>query len=71
MNCSTRSMSRRVARHFRRHARAGFRHAPGVRKWVIHSFHNYVLFYEDRANTVVLIRLLHGARDLPPLIPPG
>ena len=21
-------------------ARAGFRHAPGVRQWVIHSFHN-------------------------------
>jgi plasmid stabilization system protein ParE len=50
-------------------AKAGFRHAPQVRKWVIQPFSNYLLFYEDRADAVVVIRLVHGARDLPPLIP--
>jgi toxin ParE1/3/4 len=50
-------------------AKAGFCHAPRVRKWVIRQFPNYLLFYEDRADGVLLIRLLHGARDLPPLLP--
>lgn len=52
-------------------SKAGFRHAPEVRKWVIQPFHNYILFYLPTADGVVLVRLLHGARDLPPLIPPG
>lgn len=51
-------------------ARAGFQHAPQVRKWVVQPFPNYLLFYEDRTEGVLVIRLLHGARDLPPLIPP-
>lgn len=49
--------------------KAGFRHAPQVRKWVIREFPNYLLFYEERADGVLLIRLLHGARELPQLIP--
>lgn len=52
-------------------SKAGFRHAPAVRKWVIQPSRNYLLFYEDRPDGAVLIRLLHGARNLPPLIPPG
>jgi toxin ParE1/3/4 len=52
-------------------SKAGFRHAPAVRKWVIQPFRNYILFYEDRPDGIVLIRLLHGARDLPPLVPPA
>jgi len=50
-------------------SKAGFRHAPEVRKWVIQPFHKYILFYLPTAEGVVLIRLLHGARDLPGLIP--
>lgn len=50
--------------------KAGFRHAPTVRKWIVQPFRNYLLFYEPRPDEVVLIRLLHGARDLPSLIPP-
>jgi plasmid stabilization system protein ParE len=52
-------------------AKAGFRHAPKVRKWIVQPFRNYLLFYEARPEGVVFIRLLHGARDLPPLIPPS
>lgn len=52
-------------------AKAGFPHAPQVRKWIIRRFPNYLIFYEDRPDGVLLIRLLHGARDLPPLIPLG
>ncbi len=50
-------------------AKAGFRHAPQVRKWVVRSFHNYILFYAVRPDGILAIRLLHGARHLPPLIP--
>ena len=52
-------------------SKAGFRHAPEVRKWVVQPFRNYLLFYEVRAEEVVPVRLLHGARDLPTLIPPS
>lgn len=58
-----------LSRHPQLGVKAGFRHAPCVRKWVIRQFPNYLLFYEDRVDGVLLIRLLHGARDLPPLLP--
>ena len=59
-----------LAAHPQIGAKGGFRHAPGVRKWVIHNFPNYLLFYQEQPDGVLVIRLLHGARDLPPLIPP-
>ena len=59
-----------LTRHPQLGSMAGFRRAPGVRKWGIRRFPNYILFYEDRDQKLLLIRLLHGARDLPPLIPP-
>ncbi len=52
-------------------SKAGFRGAPVVRKWVIQKFPNYLLFYEAREETVVVVRLLHGARNLPPEISPN
>lgn len=60
-----------LAKHPELGAKAGFRHAPQVRKWVVQPFPNYLLFYEARAEGVLMIRLLHGARDLPPLMPRG
>jgi toxin ParE1/3/4 len=51
--------------------KAAFRRTPHVRKWVIQPFSNYLLFYEARTEGILLIRLLHGARDLQPLIPRG
>ena len=60
-----------LAAHPQLGAKAGFRHAPQVRKWVIQKFPNYLLFYEDRPTGVLVIRLLYGTRDLPPLIPPA
>jgi plasmid stabilization system protein ParE len=59
-----------LAAHPQLGTKAGFRHAPQVRKWVIQKFPNYLLFYQDRADGVLFIRLLHGARDLPILVPP-
>lgn len=50
-------------------AKAGYRHAPEVRKWVLQPFRNYLIFYQEDREDVLAIRLLHGAQDLPPLIP--
>jgi len=58
-----------LAQHPQLGVKAGFRHAPRVRKWVIREFPNYLLFYEDQTDGLLIIRLLHGARDLPTHIP--
>lgn len=58
-----------IAAHPQIGIKSGFRHAPQVRKWVVREFPNYLLFYEEQADGVVLVRLLHGARELPRLIP--
>ena len=58
-----------ISQHPHIGALAGFQHAPTVRKWVVREFPNYIIFYEVRAEGVALIRLLHGAQHLAPLIP--
>ncbi len=57
-------------------SRTGFRGAPTVRKWMIQRFPNYLLSNyplscEAREATVVVIRFLHGACNLPPEISPN
>jgi toxin ParE1/3/4 len=42
--------------------------ARGVRSWVLRGFPNYVVFYRLRGDRLEIIRVLHGARDLPRLI---
>jgi plasmid stabilization system protein ParE len=59
-----------LAEHPELGVKAGFRHAPQVRRWVIQKFPNSLIFYQPHADGVLFIRLLHGARELPPLIPP-
>jgi toxin ParE1/3/4 len=48
---------------------AGFPSAPKIRRRVLHPFPNYSIYYEARPNEILLIRMLHGARDVPPFIP--
>lgn len=50
--------------------KAGFLKAPEVRFWPLRRFPNYLLFYRVSGNSVVMLRLLHAARNLPPLIEP-
>lgn len=53
----------RLARHpFLGRTRAELR--PDLRSWAVD---NYVIFYTASENTVEIVRVLHGARDLPPL----
>jgi toxin ParE1/3/4 len=58
-----------LAQHPQLGSLAGFPQAPSVRKWVLSEFRNYIVFYEARGEEVILVRLLHGARQLAPLIP--
>jgi toxin ParE1/3/4 len=37
----------------------------GVRMLAIKDFENYLLFYLEREDSVDVIRVLHGARDIP------
>ena len=49
--------------------RAGFPKAPEARIWPVRRNSNYVILYRVTSTEVVLLRVLHGARDLPPLVP--
>lgn len=36
-----------------------------IRLVAIPTFHNYVMFYRKRGDTMEILRVIHGARDLP------
>lgn len=40
----------------------------GIRAWAVEGFENYLLFYRWTEPTIVVLAILHGARDLPPLL---
>ncbi len=41
---------------------------PGLRMWPIRGFEKYLIFYLDADNAIDIIRVLHGARDLPQIL---
>ncbi len=47
---------------------ARFPSAPKIRRWVLQPFPNHLNYYEARPDEILLVRLLHGARNLPPLL---
>jgi plasmid stabilization system protein ParE len=49
--------------------KAGFPRAPDARMWPLRRYPNYLLFYRVAGTSIVVLRLLHGAQNLPPLIP--
>src|SRR5689334_11009548 len=42
-----------------------FRKLAGIRSRAVIGFPNYLVFYETRPKSVVVLRVLHGMRDLP------
>lgn len=38
---------------------------PGLRSWAVEGFGNWIIFYRVDKESLRLVRLLHGARDLP------
>ena len=41
-----------------------FELAVGLRSWRISNFENYLVFYRIQNETLQIVRVLHGARDL-------
>ncbi len=39
-----------------------------IRMWPIHHFHNYLIFYRHMSETVEVLHIWHGARDIPALL---
>jgi len=57
-----------ISRHPQIAPLARFPRLPKVRRWVIQPFHNYLIYYEEKEDGILLLRLLHGARHQPPLL---
>lgn len=58
-----------IARHPEIGARPNFktRH-KALRYWPILRYHDYLVFYEPHEDHVDILRVLHGAQHLPPLL---
>ena len=37
----------------------------GLRKWPIHGFGDFLIFYVEHRGTIEVVRVIHGARDIP------
>ena len=40
----------------------------GLRKWGVKDFPNYLIFYRIRADAIEVLRVIHGARDIPTIL---
>lgn len=40
----------------------------GLRMWVVTEFPNYLMFYRERNGVLEIVRVLHGARDVPSIL---
>lgn len=40
----------------------------GLRMWVVTAFPSYLMFYREHEGRVEIVRVLHGARDLPSIL---
>ena len=47
-----------------------FRKRAGIRSWRVPGFENYLIFYRVNPDCVEILRLLHGAQNLPKFFPP-
>jgi plasmid stabilization system protein ParE len=60
-----------IAAHPELGSQRSFRKLVGVRSRSVDGFVNHLVFYQSRGNRVVILRVLHGMRDLPRFFPPG
>jgi toxin ParE1/3/4 len=45
--------------------------ARGIRSWAPPDFANYLIFYRVEGGDIEIVRLLHGARDIPRILEEG
>lgn len=41
---------------------------PALRKWYVRGFAKYLVFYRDEGKVIRIVRVIHGARDIPSLL---
>jgi len=58
-----------LAKHPEIGPKAGFLRAPQTRFWPLGRFPNCLIFYRISGSSIMLLRLLHGARNRPRFIP--
>lgn len=46
-----------------------FRKLVGIRSRAVRGFGNYLVFYQTQGEAVVILRVIHGMRDLPRFFP--
>ena len=59
-----------IAAHPELGSQRSFRKLVGVRSRAVDGFGNYLVFYQTHGDQVVILRVLHGMRDLPRFFPP-
>ena len=42
--------------------------AQGIRSWGVRGFESYLIFYRPDGENIEIVRLIHGARDIPRLL---
>ena len=47
---------------------ASGRRLRGVRKWSVKGYRNYLIFYRVGTESIEILRVVHGARDIPTLL---
>ncbi len=60
-----------IARNPETGSQRSFRRLVGIRSRALSGFRDYLVFYQTRGETVVVLRVLHGMRDLPRFFPKG
>jgi toxin ParE1/3/4 len=40
----------------------------GMRVWPVRDFRNYLIFYRSAEGEILILRVIHGARDLPTVL---
>lgn len=47
------------------------KYIEGLRFWLIQGFESYLVFYIERPDVIDILRILHGARDIPEMLKEG
>jgi toxin ParE1/3/4 len=43
----------------------------GLRQWGVKGFKKYIIFYLTREDVLIIVRIIHGARDFPMILESG
>lgn len=50
------------------YSQSSHRRLSGLRKWSVDGFRHYLIFYRPTSEAIEVVRIVHGARDIPALL---